>query len=561
MDDSLKVRYFDDLFEIFSSQNEGWYAFYADYAHGKVHWSQEMVDFLGLPSRVMDEREALMSYINRIHPDDRDDFVKASDDMLAGKVDELNMPYRILDKEGNYKTVATFSRFKRDEKGEAVFYAGSVINYEKNDMIDPLTGLFTIHKLMNDMNKANEEKVPYSLMMISIRDFAGVNNRFGFMTGNSVLRIVGEILLYFRNAGLVYRLEGTKYAIMKTFDQDDESIMEFGKKEFNDIKSCINDGIIVNDTLIHIDVYGGATIAKDASISPKTIYTSTLFALEKAKEDSSDPTLHIFNYLDKRSDGCQLCVYNEIREAIIANCRGFYMVYQPIMSAKTGKLVAMESLIRWSNEKFGEIPPNQFIEWLEKDPIFYTLGSWIFKRSLTDAKKIIEKYPDFIVNVNLAYPQLERDDFEEKMINTINDVGIDTKNIRIELTERCKLLDPTFLKRRIDFIRSQGIQTALDDFGTGYSSIGLMFELPMDQIKIDRTFISDIENDLSKQIMLKAISDSAKLRNTTICVEGIEDKHMADFISKNYEVACLQGFMYSKPIRFEEFVNRIDDWM
>nr|MCR5273113.1 EAL domain-containing protein [Lachnospiraceae bacterium] len=271
--------------------------------------------------------------------------------------------------------------------------------------------------------------------------------------------------------------------------------------------------------------------------------------------------LNIFNQSWLSADRKQLSVYNEIRESVMDGCKGFYLVYQPIVSKKTQKLVSMEALIRWAGEENGEVSPNAFIEWLERDSVFNDLGSWIIKKALSDARKIIEIMPDFIVNINLAYPQLEREDFEERLKEIVDESGVNPRNIRLELTERCKLLNINLLRKRMRYIQRLGIQTSLDDFGTGYSAINLMFDLPTNQIKIDKDFIANIEFEEAKRIMLKAIIDCARKLGAHVCIEGIENKIIADYIINNFNVTSLQGFYYSEPIPLSDFIKNMHKWM
>ncbi len=561
MEDYLKVRYFDELFDIFSSQKEGWYAFYADYTHDKVHWSQEMVDFLGLPARVMDNDDALSLYVGLIHPDDREQFNKEAKRMFDGETDELNVPYRIKNKDGIYTMVATFSKFKRDGEGKPVFYAGSVINYEKSYQVEPTTGLFTTQQMIELMEKYKEQDKSYFLMLFSVRDFSSVNNNYGYIEGNRVLRSLADIARMYRNGAEVFKLEGTKFAMLKAFDKGDEGIHTFGVREFDDIRRHLQKGIQVKDKKIFIDIYGGAVYTDDSEITPNTIYTSALFALAKAKENTSLDSLNVFNQSSILEDRKRLLMYNEIRESIRFDCKGFFLVYQPIIGKDSNRLVSMEALLRWYGDEFGEIFPGTFIEWLEKDTIFYDLGKWIIKTALEDAKDIIEIIPDFIVNINLAYPQLGRDGFEEELKQLVEESGVNPKNIRLELTERCKLLDKKLLRRRLEYIQSLGMQTSLDDFGTGYSAINLLFDVPTNQIKIDRSFIMNIQNEEPKRIMLKAIVDCARVLGAHVCVEGIETGELADYVKENFNITSLQGFYYSRPIQLEEFKKNMHKWM
>ncbi len=561
MDDFLKVKYFDDLFDIFSSQNEGWYSFYADYTHNTVHWSQEIVDLLGLPSRVMNNDEALSLYLSYIHPEDLDGYMSEVKKMMDGEIDELNIPYRLKTKSGEYITVGTYSKFKRDKEGKPVFYAGSVVNFHKMNFIEPTTGLYTTVKMIDMMDTYFTEQKGYFLLIFGIRDLSSINNKYGYIAGNQVLHAVANVAMAYKNGATVYKLEGTKFAMLKSFDLDDPSIREYGSKEFDNIKKQLSQGIKVDNTIIYVDIYGGAVYTNEKGITPNTVYTSALFALSKAKDNNSSDALNIFNQSWLEEERHQLSLYESIRDSIKDECKGFFLVYQPIISSETGKLCAMEALLRWYGDDCGEIFPGTFIEWLEKDPVFFDLGNWILRRALEDVKKIISIIPDFIVNINLAYPQLGRDDFEENLKRIVDESCVNPKNIRLELTERCKLLDEKLLIKKMYYIQSLGIQTSLDDFGTGYSAINLLFDLPSNQIKIDRFFIQNIQNEESKSIMLKAIIDCARKNGAHVCVEGIETKEMADYIMNNFNITSLQGFYYSRPVRLEVFLENMHKWM
>lgn len=561
MDDFLKVKYFDDLFDIFSSQNEGWYSFYADYTHNTVHWSQEIVDLLGLPSRVMNNDEALSLYLSYIHPEDLDGYMSEVKKMMDGEIDELNIPYRLKTKSGEYITVGTYSKFKRDNEGKPVFYAGSVVNFHKMNFIEPTTGLYTTVKMIDMMDTYFREHKGYFLLIFGIRDLSSINNKYGYIAGNQVLHAVANVAMAYRNGATVYKLEGTKFAMLKSFDLDDPSIREYGSKEFDNIKKQLSQGIKVDNTIIYVDIYGGAVYTNEKGITPNTVYTSALFALSKAKDNNSSDALNIFNQSWLEEERHQLSLYESIRDSIKDECKGFFLVYQPIISSETGKLCAMEALLRWYGDDCGEIFPGTFIEWLEKDPVFFDLGNWILRRALEDVKKIISIIPDFIVNINLAYPQLGRDDFEENLKRIVDESCVNPKNIRLELTERCKLLDEKLLIKKMYYIQSLGIQTSLDDFGTGYSAINLLFDLPSNQIKIDRFFIQNIQNEESKSIMLKAIIDCARKNGAHVCVEGIETKEMADYIMNTFNITSLQGFYYSRPVRLEVFLENMHKWM
>ena len=225
------------------------------------------------------------------------------------------------------------------------------------------------------------------------------------------------------------------------------------------------------------------------------------------------------------------------------------------MDASTEKLKGMEALIRWKNDIYGTIPPIQFIPVLEQDPLFPELGKWILQQAMEDGKLMLKKYPNFIMNVNLSYAQLEQSDFVETVLQLLEQTGFPSGNLCLEITERCRLLDMSLLKKMFKTFRDHGIRVALDDFGTGFSSLGILRELPVDTVKIDREYVKNVEKSTSDQNTVKFISNLADAFSAEVCVEGVETAQMRDFL-KTYGVTSLQGYFYSKPIPFDQFVEK-----
>ena len=151
-----------------------------------------------------------------------------------------------------------------------------------------------------------------------------------------------------------------------------------------------------------------------------------------------------------------------------------------------------------------------------------------------------------MLNVNLSLPQIQRDEFSNDLNSIMSETGFEAKNLKLELTERCKIVNIDILKRKMEYFKAQGIKTAIDDFGTGYSALSLLVQLPVDQIKIDKSFIENIENDEVKQKMLTAITSYAN---------SIEKPETESFIKDNFNVTYFQGYLYSKPISVTDLKN------
>ena len=168
-------------------------------------------------------------------------------------------------------------------------------------------------------------------------------------------------------------------------------------------------------------------------------------------------------------------------------------------------------------------------------------------------RKII---PDFMINVNIAAPQLERREFQQDVLNALYDTACPPENLCLELTERCRELDIAFLRKEIEFFRGHGIRVAMDDFGTGNASLQLVMELPLDEIKIDRSFVQNIQDQSLNQTLVAAITSGARTIHADICIEGIENREMGTYLQR-YDPTYYQGFYYSRPMPKEEFLSLI----
>ena len=224
------------------------------------------------------------------------------------------------------------------------------------------------------------------------------------------------------------------------------------------------------------------------------------------------------------------------------------------MDAQEEKLIGAEALLRWKNDEYGMVPPDSFIPVLEKDPLFCDLGHWILLNAIQDARLIMKSNPDFTINVNLSYTQLEKPDFVNMVLDTLKTEEFPPEHLCLEITERCRLLDLDLLKNIVVNLRGRGVKIALDDFGTGFSSISIVKNLPVDIIKIDRSFVQKIEEDEKERELIKSFAGVASTFGAKVCVEGIETAEMRNIL-QHYHVQSFQGYYYAKPLSLEAFLD------
>jgi EAL domain-containing protein (putative c-di-GMP-specific phosphodiesterase class I) len=324
---------------------------------------------------------------------------------------------------------------------------------------------------------------------------------------------------------------------------------------YNNFRSSLHEGIVVDGKAILLDLHCGALRVDEFDVDSQTVYACLNYASTESKIRRQGNLVEFQNDLNKENHQ-RLEKLHAIRASIMHDQEGFYLLYQPVVDAQTEQLIGAEALLRWEDERYGVVPPNQFIPVLESDPLFPELGKWILWEAIYAAKQILKVCPGFVINVNLSYTQLEKPDFVDMVLRILNNLQYPPEHLCLEVTERCRLLDLDLLKNVLASLKSRGVLVALDDFGTGFSSVGILREIPFTTIKIDRSFVRTIEDNHVDRKIVQNIADLASYFGAKVCVEGIETEGMRDILM-SYSVGSFQGYYYAKPLVIEEFL----DWV
>lgn len=546
--DNNRLKKLDSMFETFSIIAEGSYIYLCDMKNDYSRWSRSAVDYFNLPDRYM--YNAGNIWENYIHPDDRETYRTSIENIFSGKDKGHNMQYRAKAADGNYVVCTCRGAVIRDENGEPEYFAGAIKNHGSLSYIDTITGLRSLYGFFDDIKSILWKKKKSSLIITGITGFSVINDMFGYKFGNKVLRRFANFIQdIFSEYGEIYRMDGTKFAIISQLT-DEKQAYELYKK----LQTEVSHNFFIEGERISLSLNAGLMILNDFNIESETIYSCLKYIYYESKNRRLGDMV-TFDNIERDKNRNSIETINVIRNSVIENCKGFYLCYQPIMYADTEQLKGMEALIRWKNDKYGTVPPVQFVPVLEQDILFPELGKWILRQAMTDGKIFLEKYPDFIMNVNISYAQLEKSDFISDVFSILNETGFPPENLCLEITERCRLLDIGVLNNMFSIFRKHGIKIALDDFGTGFSSLGVLRTLPIDTVKIDREFVKNIEKSPSDQNTVQFISSLADAFKAEVCVEGVETANMRDFL-RQYGIKSFQGYYYSKPIPADEFIKK-----
>ena len=542
-----RIKKLDRLFEAFSIVAEGTYVYICDMRYDVSRWSTSAVIAFGLPSEYMYAAGEIWE--EKIHPDDRETYHKGIEEIFSGTSSGHDMQYRAKNIEGNYDVCTCRGTVLLDDNDNPNYFVGVIRNHGIQSHVDTLTGLRNQYGMMEDLQYNISNQTEMLFTMVGISHFSEYNEVYGYHFGNKILQNFARYIYDFvGNTGSVYRLDGTKFAIISK-----SGSAEIVKRNYEKVRNHFRKGFKVEDKDIILDLNAGFLFINNFSIDYQTVYSCANFAYSESKQRKQGDMVFFANDLTD-DNRFRLEKFHAIRGSIMQNFEGFYLVYQPVVDSNTEKLIGAEALLRWKNDKYGLVPPDEFIPLLEKDPLFPELGEWILKRALRDAKEIIKKYSDFVINVNLSYTQLEKPDFVEMVIRSIEEYDFPANHLCLEITERCRLLDLELLKNVVVNLRGHGVQIALDDFGTGFSSVGIVKNLPFDTIKIDRSFVMRIEEDDKEKELIEHFVNLAATFGARVCVEGIETEGMKRIL-KNYPVKSFQGYYYAKPLILEDFLK------
>lgn len=535
----------DTLFKSYDVVSEGTYVYLCDMKYDFSKWSKAAVDTFALPSEYMYGAGDIWE--NCIHPDDRDAYHKGIEEIFAGNTSGHDMQYRARRPDGRYDVCTCRGVVIRDLFGEPDYFVGTIRNHGTQGHIDTLTGLRNQYGFFEDLDGCINRNAAMHVLIVGISKFSEINEVYGYHFGNRVLQLFARRFYEnIGNSGSCYRIDGTKFAVITNTLSPDE-ISEWYER----FRNYFREEFGVDDKKIMLEINCGALKVDHFDFDSQTVYACLNSAYSESKSRNQGDLVFFQNDLNEDNKQ-RIEKLHAIRASIMHGYRGFYLLYQPVVDAHTEKLIGAEALLRWKNDTYGTVPPDQFIPLLESDPLFPDLGEWIIKEAIMSAKKIIRDNPDFIININLSYTQLEKHDFVDMVFKILTDMDYPPEHLCFEVTERCRLLDLDLLKNVTASLKARGVLIALDDFGTGFSSVGIVKELPFDIIKIDRGFVQKIEEDTVERELIKHFAGLASLFGAKVCVEGIETAGMRDILQQ-FNVKSFQGYYYAKPLELDTF--------
>lgn len=542
----------DELYEAFSVVAEGTYVYLCDMKLDLSRWSESAVTTFGLPSEYMFGAGDIWE--EHIHPEDRESYHRSIAAIFSGEDSGHDMQYRARKPNGEYEVCTCRGVVIRGEDGQPEYFGGAIRNHGVQGRIDTLVGLRNQYGFFEDLNGHIIKNHHVYIVMVGLSHFAEINQIYGYLFGNRVLQRFGRHLFeVVGNNGHVYRLDGTRFAVI-TSTLDPRQI----EAEYKRFREYCRSGLEIDGQHILLSPNAGFLDLDNFSVDVRTIYTCLNFAYGESKYRHQGE-LFLFDNGLSNENRQRIALFHDVRTSVAEDNLGFFLHYQPVVDAQSGRLIGAEALLRWQSEKYGLVMPDQFIAVLEQDPLFPELGRWILKTALCDAKRILAISPDFVINVNLSYTQLEKPDFADMVLEILRETDYPPHQLCLEITERCRLLDTGLLQNVVARLRGEGIRFALDDFGTGFSSLGIMRMIHFDTVKVDRSFILHVEEDDEERKFVERVIALAASLGSKVCVEGVETGGTRDIL-RNFQTGSFQGYLFGKPAALEAFLRQVPDF-
>lgn len=411
---------------------------------------------------------------------------------------------------------------------------------------DFLTNLPNRYFLDNYFSKL-EEQESYHLLFVDMDNFKSANDNFGHDYGDQVLiEITRRLKLSTRDQQcIVARYSGDEFVViafnLSSFEADRlaEVILEEISKPY-----------LMSGNRLNLSACIGISHCPTDASSFEEVKRLSDFALYEAKQNKN--CYIVFHEELKKRYLDDLSLETKLRDAI--KNEEIYVVFQPQVSSE-GVLSGLESLVRWQSKEFGPIPPNRFIPIAENSGLMPELGRYIIRKSLDEAGKLTSS--DCSISINVSIKQFFSDGFFEYFSEQANQSKIDKSRLKIEITESLFIQDLDYVLEMINQFKAEGISVSLDDFGTGYSSLSLLKNLPIDELKIDKSFVDDIVEDKDARLLLQGIIDIAHKMGITIVAEGVETLEQKQILD---DLGCevFQGYYFYKPMPMKDVVEEFN---
>ncbi|MCC5857112.1 MAG: EAL domain-containing protein [Ectothiorhodospiraceae bacterium] len=532
----------------------------SDFTRNEIRWSDEVYRIFGLNrSQWGATHEAFMQ---AVHPDDRERVQAAVDEALAGAAYDIE--HRIVRPSGDVRTVYQNGVVDFDSDGTPLRMVGIVHDITEHrqaeerlmylSYYDSLTGIpnrnYLLERIDQAIMRANQQNHAFALLHLDLDRFRTINEGLGHATGDTLLRLAAERLGDAEEGGeLLARLGGDEFCLLVENITDSFQAATVARRLLAPLRTPFE---VARQSFYLPGSVGIALYPRDGR-DPGSLLRNAESAMYQVKRDGGN-AYRFYSREMNESTLEQVALEGQLIRAV-ERLRGFRLEYQPKVEMGSGRIVGAEALLRWTRPDGVELPPAAFIPVLEQTGLIVELGRWIITEACRQVRAWGEQgLPMVPVAVNLAAPQFRHRGVAETVKAILNETALPPHLLELEVTESMLMTDVPDVVRTLNRFRELGVRIALDDFGTGFSSLAYLRRLPIDTLKIDRSFVNDLHNDAAGEPIVLAILSLASSLSLQTVAEGVETAHQHSFL-RRHGCDLAQGYLFSKPLPPDGFAE------
>lgn len=466
-----------------------------------------------------------------VHYADRKKLADDIERIFRGEQCTHNMDLRLIDGKGRIVWTSCRGTVIADENGNSSIMIGRISEEAMGHLFNPLTGLWNKVKLREDLKTFLHEQHCHLLLM-DIDGLASINLRHGRSYGDALLKEIAELLDNHPLVKRAYHIDHNNFVAVVTGD-DASAVRE--------VFDHVQDAVIEKCTFIASAVPIKQSLFADAS----RVLDSVNLTLKGAKQNKHNQ-LEFFS-AEKLDHNIQaLALLEALKQSIQNDFSGFEVYYQPQMKSGSYHIVGLEALLRYQLPNGKRVFPDEFIPILEQAHLIDAVGLWVLKTALLQCKEWRKYVPDLHISVNFSIAQFDDVFLASKIMKILEDTGMPGEALTFEITESLELQESQSFFKISKLLRAQGVAFSIDDFGTGYSNLGYLKRMRVDEIKIDRMFVTGVETNTYNHKLISNILSFAKANSIRVCCEGVESiKEL--LVLEGLHPDLLQGYLFSKP--------------
>ena len=418
---------------------------------------------------------------------------------------------------------------------------------------DALTGLpnrtLLEDRIEQAISAARRANATVAILYMDLDRFKEINDTLGHHFGDKVLQhVASSVHGVLRESDTLARLGGDEFAILLP-GVDEAGAIKIARK----VRGVFDEAIQIDEHSLHLEGSIGIVLYPGHGTDVSTLIQHADVAMYVAKE--RDDGIAVYDMSLDHYNVRNLVLMGELRSAIEDEALEIH--FQPIVNLASGRFVGAEALVRWPHEKHGLMYPDSFIPLAERGGLIQKLGLVVLKKTLTVCAGCRGLSSAMVVAVNLSAKDLQSPDLARLVAETLRQTGIPPQHLKLEITESAIMSDQAQALGILKQLNAMGVRLAIDDFGTGYSSLSYLKSLPVDDIKIDRSFVTDMRSDKSNAVIVKSTIDLAHNMGLRVIAEGVEDRETYD------ELAALgcdeaQGYYLSRPLPVPELIEWVE---